>query len=220
MADQFSIAFDWRSTRYNDAAAGIRAFAKKTNRLLEPAQKSLSLTLRWYLTNVATAMAKRHGGGYPGGTSDYTMSRRSGRLVQSIEDSVRVEGTNIDDLRGYIGSDTPYARIQEVGGTVTPKASKYLTIPLPAALNGDGTPKLPNARAWKNTFVATSKAGNLIIFQKVGAGKIVPLYVLKTKVVIPPRMELGATLRAGMSLFQQRAIKDMLKAIKDDVSSG
>lgn len=214
MADQnLTIEFDFRGKRYKEAQAGLEAFAKRTGRLLEPAVASLSGTIRWYLTNVAAAMAKRHGNPYPSGTTAKTLATRSGKLVQSIKDSVRVEGSTIDDLQGMIGANVVYARIQEFGGTIVPKTSKYLAIPLPAALNANGTPIRPSARDWTNTFVARSKAGNLIIFQK-RAGKAVPLYVLKSKVYIPPRLGLGDTIRTGMGLFTDRAMSDMLKAIK------
>ncbi len=46
------------------------------------------------------------------------------------------------------------------------------------ALNANGTPIKLSAREWTNTFVAKSKAGNLIIFQKRGR-QIAPLYVLE-----------------------------------------
>jgi hypothetical protein len=116
-------------------------------------------------------------------------------------------------VQGEIGTNgVPYGRIHETGGTIRAKNGKYLTIPLPAALNSDGTPKKRSAREWDRTFVRESKAGNLLIFQKRGSG-IVPLYVLKKKVRIPARLGLGDTLKTGTSYFVDKAMQAMLREI-------
>ena len=81
----------------------------------------LAQTLKWYLANVANAMAKRHGGPWPGGTTSSKLSLRSGTLINSIKNSVRVDGSTIDSIRGSIGADVPYARVQEFGATISPK---------------------------------------------------------------------------------------------------
>jgi hypothetical protein len=96
---------------------------------------------------------------------------------------------------------------------IRPKRAKYLTIPLPAALNANGTPKKSSARAWENTFVIRSKAGNLLIVQKNGT-QITPLYVLKPEVYIPPRLGLGATARAGATLLADKLTDAILKELR------
>lgn len=214
MADQLTIELDFRGQRYQSAELGLKAFAARTGKTLDVAVPVLAQTLRWYLDNVAKAMASRHGGAWPGGTGTNTLSMRSGNLISAIKKSVHVDGDTLESLRGNIG--TPgivYGRIQEFGGTIVPKNTKYLAIPLPDALDGNGLPLKASPRMWDHTFVAKSKAGNLLIFQRQGKN-IVPLYVLKSKVYIPPRLGLGDTLRTGMGLFVDRAMTDMLKAIK------
>ena len=84
-----------------------------------------------------------------------------------------------------------------------------MTIPLDAALNANGTPKKKRARDWKDTFVAKSKRGNLIIFQKRGR-RIVPLYVLKKRVRIPARLGLRKELRKQRNPMR-RAIMDRIR---------
>ena len=90
-------------------------------------------------------------------------------------------------LPGYVG-------IHERGGTIRPRRARYLTIPLPAALDSRGVALRARARDWPDTFIATSRRGNLIIFQRRGRKEVVPLYVLKKSVRIPPRLGLTRTL--------------------------
>jgi phage gpG-like protein len=154
MADIFELSFEFKNKRYTDAQAGLAAFAATLGHNVERAGPVLAKELRDWLDTVAEALAKRHGSPWPGGTTEKTLSKRSGALVQSIKDSVEVTGTKLDDIQGRLGSALPYAKIHETGGTITAKKSKYLTIPLPAALGPNGVPKKKSAKEWDNTFIA------------------------------------------------------------------
>jgi hypothetical protein len=66
-----------------------------------------------------------------------------------------------------------------------------------AALDSKGVPLKANPRMWDSTFVATLKAGNLLIFQRQGPN-IIPLYVQKASVYIPPRLGLSDAIRTGL----------------------
>lgn len=211
MADPYELSFEFRNQRYKDASKGLAAFASALEKNWDGSAKALSAELRSFLDSVAEALATRHGKPWPGGTSGNTLSKRSGKLTQSIIDSVRITGSTLDSIQGYISADFP-AQVHEFGATITPKKAKYLTVPLPAALNSNGTPKKRSAREWENTFVAKSKAGNLIIFQKRGSS-IEPLYVLKSSVRIPARLGMGKTLQAGLPYFVDKAMDAMVKNI-------
>ena len=204
MSEPVELAFAFKGRRYRAAEAGLRALADRTGRSLAEAGPLLPRELKTFLAGVAEAMARRHGGAWPGGTGDRTLSRRSGDLIQSVKDSVRVTSTTLANVQGGIGGAF-YLRTHEYGATIRPKKAKYLAIPLPEALNANGTPKLASPRQWKNTFVKQSKAGNLLIFQKRGR-QIVPLFVLKKEVKIRPRLGLGETLQAGLPYFIDRAM--------------
>ena len=204
-----TLEFEFRGRRYQDAKRGLEAVGQSLEDGLMRASNRLAKELKVYLEGVAKALAKRHGNPWPGGTTATTLSRRSGAGMKSILDSVKVTGKMIDDIQGVIGL-TGYLAIHETGGTIRAKRSKYLTIPLAAALNTDGTPKRRSAREWENTFVGRSKAGNLLIFQKTATGMI-PLYVLKKEVTIPARLGMKATLEAGLDYFVDRAFNAMLK---------
>ena len=170
--------------------------------------------LREYLDSVARELANKHGGAWPGGTSSDSLSSRTGSLAKSIIRSVNVKGTTWETLTGIIGGNR-YLAIHEYGGTIKSKG-KLMTIPLPAALSSRGTSP-PFARQWKNTFVTRSRAGNLIIFQRRGAG-VVPLYVLKSEVYIPPRLGMREEMEDQLPYFAARAadqvVRDFVKKLK------
>jgi phage gpG-like protein len=208
---EFSLEF--RNKRYNSAADGLKALAKQLSKAPDVAVEPLKKSLKEYVEAVAEALARRHGNAWPGGTTPTTLSRRSGKLIDEIRKSAKVYGDSLATVAAEIGGgNARYAGIQEYGGVVTPKKASYLTIPLKAALNADGTPKKQSAREWLNTFVIKSKAGNLLIVMRDGPN-LVPLYVLKSQVKIPPRLRMGETVRAGMGAFVDEASKAMYDAI-------
>jgi hypothetical protein len=91
-----------------------------------------------------------------------------------------------------------------------------MAIPLPAALNANGTPKRPGPRSWSNTFVRESRKGNVIIFQRKGR-KIVPLYLLRRKVRIPRRLGLRYTFRTTNRDFVDRMIDTIASKLNGDL---
>lgn len=150
--------------------------------------------LETMLQNVANLTQQR----LVSNVSNKILKRRTGTLAKSIQ--WRVIKSNAG-LAAFIGANVlsgrrvPYANILETGGTIKARRSKYLTVPLPAALTKAGTTKQPEARDFKNTFVKKARSGKLIIFQKVGKrGKIVPLFVLLKSVKIRPFRYLSTTL--------------------------
>lgn len=204
-----TIEFEFRNKRYRDAAVGLRAFSKRLGADFEEVAPTLKAELLKFLATVSKAMATRHGNPWPGGTTDNSLSKRSGKLIASIGKSVRVSGSKFSDIQGQIGGSR-IAAVHEFGATIHAKKVKYLTIPLPPALNALGLPKKRSARDWDNTFVIRSKKGNLLIVQKQGKG-LIPLYVLKPSVKIKPRLRLGDTLRVGVPYFVDKAMSAMVR---------
>lgn len=128
------------------------------------------------------------------------LRRRTGQLANRtrVNTAIRpVEGR--DSLKVSVeiqSTDVPYARIQEFGGTIRPQEKQFLTIPLPAALTPAGVLRntAEQLRETGRTFIAKSRQGNLIIFQRRGRGSrtragqeadITPLFVLLKRVQIP-----------------------------------
>ena len=215
MASAFTVEFEFRGQRFEDAASGLRAFYDIIGKDWDGSARALNVELRSFLDQVVEAIVTRNSGAWPGGTTASSLSKRSGALVAAIQSSVTVTGATFEAVQGSIGAPgIIYAKIQETGGTIKAKNAKFLTIPLKAALNANGTPIMKSARDWPNTFVARSKAGNLIIFQKRGA-QIVPLYVLKPSVVIPPRLGMRKSLDAGLPYFVDRAMDAIVRSVME-----
>lgn len=98
---------------------------------------------------------------------------KSGDLRRSISMKPQSLSAIIDQVT--VGTNKPYARIQDLGGTIRSK-KKYLTIPIGNTKgriqdHGDG-------------FFIRTKAGKLLYVRKQGKGNIKPLFVLKRQVTI------------------------------------
>lgn len=173
--------------------------------------------MRKALEQVYTQLERKHGrswplGGAPFGTdpSRQRLGRRSGRGLRSIKDSIQVRSGR-DNLYGQIS--TGRLTVHETGAVITAKRAKYLALPMIDALNSRGEPIYSSPRHWRNTFVARSKRGNLIIFQRLVGGKVVPLYMLKRKVRMPARLGLGQTFERMVPIFTARAVNELERAL-------
>ena len=172
--------------------------SKDPLKALEIKQNSLvhlvTEAIRTNSMRIYTRLVSRH---LRGQTTSTTLRRRSGSLARSAAALIpRVEGSKVT---GGLRVGTRYAPVH-IGPrgstvTITPKKGKYLAIPLPAAQTAAGVARGgPLAGIWGKTFIARSKAGNLIIFGtssgiKKGEGDVRPLFVLKKSVVIPRRVD-------------------------------
>ena len=79
----------------------------------------------------------RISGGYPRTSSTQGLVNRSGALRRGGL-GIEVTGTEINSLRGEGQIRLKYGVTQEYGGTIRPRNGKFLTIPLPAALDPSG----------------------------------------------------------------------------------
>lgn len=210
------LELDYRNVRYKAAEKGLQAFEKNLGHSLKDGHKEFSAELRTYLASVADDLARYHGRSFTGETNATRLSKRSGRAMRSIKSSVRVTGNSLDTLQGRIGG-IGYLRTHEFGAKITAKSAQYLTIPLPAALHANGTPIMRSARQWQNTFVIKSKKGNLLIVKKIPGGKLLPLYVLKKEVTIPPRLRMREHLQKKVPLLVDRGIARMHRRMLKNV---
>ena len=168
--------------------------------------------MRAHLAGIVAALAQKHGGKWPGGTGPESLSTRSGGLLKSLQDGVRVAGSSFSDVTGSL-SGVDYLFIQEYGGDLRPKYTQYLAVPLPAALGSNGVPLKENPRDWSGTFVQTSKRGNLLIFRRDGT-EIIPLYALKTAVRVPPRLGARKIAADRMPYFTSQVLDAVLAGFK------
>lgn len=224
MPTELDLGFNFRGKRFRRAELGLEAFSQSLGVPLRRMGPHARKELKDILDTVALAMDMRHSIPWsktaPVGVKGKRagkLYRRSGKLMRGLKRSVRVRGT-VQTLEGEIGGFPvkSWAGVHEYGATIKTKRAKYLTVPLPAALTSKGVPKKKGARDWQNTFVAKSKRGNLIIFQRRGKKKLIPLYVLKKRVRIPARMGLGPTLQKAAPVFVDRLfdrlVKELVKA--------
>lgn len=150
-----------------------------------------------------------HGSPWPLNTSTFgtspqkQLALRSGKGLDSIKQSITVRTGPSPSGGGFAveGSiSTGLLTVHETGVTITAKNAKYLTIPLRAALDSRGLPLRARARDWDNTFIRQAKRGGLYIFQKQGRN-VVPLYMLKSSVYIPPRLQMRETFNQYADIF-------------------
>lgn len=209
------IELDWRGKRFRDVERGLRAVAEDVERDFDEVFKPIAKrVLRKYMEGVVQSVQDRVSTPYPGGTSRAgtfpgTLSKRSGRLAASLNAS-QIKVSEDDNDVGVSFTLTGIAVVHETGATIRAKSAQYLTIPLPAALNSNGTPKRPTARSWNNTFVKRSKKGNLLIFQKNGK-ELTPLYVLKKSVTIPKRLAFKEAFEAGKDFVADQLAAELIK---------
>lgn len=84
-----------------------------------------------------------------------------------------------------IRANVPYASTHEYGATITPKAGRYLAIPLPAAKTAAGVSR-GSPRMFPDLFFVISSRGNPLLARRDGDG-IVPMFALKERVTVPRR---------------------------------
>jgi hypothetical protein len=202
--------FTRRGRSHASPAEGMTVWAEELKRGMTVAANKMPTVMRSYLARIVAALSAKHGGKWPSTTAT-SLSSRSGSLLSQLQAGIKVAGSGFSSTRGTL-SGPEYLRLHEYGGTLRSRA-KYLAIPLPAALKSDGTPLRDNPRDWDNTFVQMSRAGNLLIFRRIGAG-IEPLYALKTQVAIPARFGARQTARDQMPYFTRKVLDAVLAEFK------
>lgn len=184
------------------------AAEKLSARNLERLAVSAELEMRKYMNRVATALIARHSRPWSWGYRGPDLQKRSGKGLASIKNFiVQRKGPGVT---GHIRLNS-YMAVHEHGAIIRAKRAQYLTIPLEAALNSNGTPKKRSAREWTNTFIIRSKRGNLLICQRRGR-QIVPLYVLKKTVRLRARLGLRRELSRQRPEFR-RALLERIREL-------
>jgi hypothetical protein len=160
---------------------------------------------------------------------------REGDLLQSIKGEPH--GKTLDELRITLragGRKAFYAPVQEfgtvgAGGTlpdITPNPPrKALTIPLPRTMTGMGVKRsgydiVPDGKTRKGrpkyrtkSHGPTFLSGNAVMITV--AGKPVPIYALKKRVAIPPRLRMGVTIDNNRELIAKAIGMAVEKTLTD-----
>lgn len=168
------------------------------------------------LDRIYSELKTKHGKPWPTGSGTWGtapgfLASRSGGGLRSIKESI---DTSIDSAFTVVEGKISTAKLttHETGVTITARG-KYLTIPFRTALDGRGLPLKRSAREWDRTFVRMSRKGNLIIFRKDGTGRVIPLYLLKRSVKIPPRLGMAETVENELPYFEAKALRAIEKEL-------
>lgn len=148
--------------------------------------------------------------------------------TRALHDSFNVVsmGNTVENLVVSYVSTSPYARLQEHGGTVRPRQAQFLAIPMPGtALTPSGKPRffspLRRSLAGRQTFVQTSKKGSKILFERRGE-KLIPLFVLKRQTRVPGRLGVAEEWANYLPRFDEDTANDIqacLDRLAKDVNS-
>lgn len=123
-----------------------------------------------------------------------------------------------DTVIGIVGADLTkarYMRAQEMGATIVPKRSRYLTIPLPAVLTGNGVARFsarqvidsPQSFGYRSVFFR-----NKVLFGSI-KGRLVPLFALKERVVLKRVGYLADSLREKQAMIMQIMSRALPQAV-------
>ena len=120
---------------------------------------------------------------------------RSGILRRSIKGLVATNGDEVTLTLGAGGEGSPaerYASLQEYGGTVRATRSKFLAIPIGAALTGAGVPRYRSPRDVPGLFFLPRGSGGLLL-RGTKRGPPEALFILRRSVTVPAARYIGRT---------------------------
>lgn len=181
--------------------------------------RQMKFAFRDIAADIPAMVIRRMQGFTPGqrSPSDPIMTRTS-KLAATVRGK-RI-GNKADEMVALImaGSSTvPYAAIQEFGGVVKPKTKKALTIPLPNILTPGGDVKgdyrltQRGGRHMTAGGVPTYISGDAIMIDQ--GGQPTPIYALKKRAVIPPRLRIGKTIEEQDEFIENRIAEALEKAM-------
>ena len=224
----FTLTINQGGKKYDAGREGVKFFAKQAKMIGDTitgddVDRIVTRDMKAVLKEIYKALEIRHSDHWTPsrkgaiGSKSGRLAKRSGNMLKGIEESIKVYGNGTSKILGEISGGT-VAYVHEFGAVIRAKKAKFLTIPLPAALNSDGTPRKLRARDWDRTFIKKSKKGALVIYQKRGK-TIMPLYLLLKSVEIKPRLGMSETVHAAAQPFAEAVMNDltvlMRKKIKE-----
>lgn len=206
---ELEIELDGRT--FDAAEAAAQHLHDTLDREVDAGMARVSLVLLHTLNLVKLKLQQKHSNPWNGRLINDSplLQRRSGGGLQSIADSIKMIANTSDIVAGQI--TTGKMTMHETGGTKTARG-RFLTIPLPAAMDSRGVPIKSRARDWNDTFIARSKRGSLLIFQRSGKD-VIPLYLLKKSVRIPARLGMDETFTGQLPYFEAKAFDQLCDAL-------
>ena len=188
-----------------------KAVARAIKQDWDGSAKVLSKELQKFLEEVAEALAERHSGGWPGGDHGEHAVVANRRLGELIVKSVQCGWQH---LRYDPGPDRRLGHRCRAGVRRHNHAEDR-EVPDRAAAGGPRRQgrAAEAERAGLAEHLRRPVEGRQSDHFPEAKGQIVPLYVLKNSVTIPPRLGMRKTLDAGIPYFVERAMDALVRKI-------
>ncbi len=177
----------------------VRLFDRAPDALIRRMQNAFTRDgAEWHLK-----MAKRFTGSLSTrGNRKKKLHTRTGALFGSLGQRTIRTANNV--VLRVFSAGNRYAITQEEGDTIEPKHAQHLWVPLPDNMTSTGVQRLtPRQAIAKGAFKHFSRKGNPIVSIESGNG-IKTLFILRRRVVIPPRLGFFDT---WDSLAKKRAVR-------------
>lgn len=142
---------------------------------------------------------------------------KNGALSRSLHRVVSTTPTGVQGIVTIGGTQAPYAVAQEYGGTLRPRTSQWLAIPVSSGLTRAGRRRFASLRQLANVFFV-KKADKLLAFQSSASkrknAKAKLVAVLQRSVTLRPRLKFFQTWRAMLPAFKDNVSRAIKKAIQ------
>lgn len=153
-----------------------------------------------------TALVTERMNGSPGVTT------RTGNLSRDWNTTTVDDAGGVNLVIASHGTGNAYAGLQERGGTVRPVRAKWLWIPLKANRTAAGVARVTPSQAisaggfiaWHDGPIFYATSGTNAVG---GAKKLIPMFVLKSEVYVPPRLGAADLFRDRLPDLQERLAK-------------
>lgn len=120
------LSVSYGNRRYQDARRGLDALAATLGKNVDDFAHVVAREMRVFIARETDKLAARHSGTT---TTDKALAKRTGRLVRELQrGGVVHEAAKVADVYGEVTLPGEY-RIQEYGGTITPREGQYLCPP-------------------------------------------------------------------------------------------
>lgn len=219
MADSFKVTADF--SQVYAKKEWLRAYVGKM------VMKSINLTSVALQKHIKQDLFKP----YPDGTTDSSLSTRSGYLKKSVTTIPAVMDTDGESARGGIAVGSVYGKVHfgKKGDSFRIVGKPWLKIPLPNVLNGRGLVKDHEKSFW---LPSKKNPAELVMYGKLmgmrtskgvrtkrGIGDDMPLFVLKHEVRIPVRIS-SEDLRDYAKPVLGKLMADIKAGIEGSTSGG
>lgn len=159
---------------------------ENVSKLMEQVSEEMQPELAKLLLKAAT-----FAGGVIQQTIDGTFKKSSGQLSRSFLPARFVQTD--EGVAAAAVSDQPYANIQDVGGTITPRTVRHLAIPLSSEAKNQWPRDWPQKRLF---FLEVKRTRNKFLAERIGK-KLELHYLLRDSVTIQGTDYLGRAMQAA-----------------------